>query len=48
MDWKVSETQDKIPPCVERVAVESGNAIIFTEALAQCVCANNGVRTLSG
>lgn len=33
-DWRLSETQAEIPDCVDRVAVNSGDAIIFTEALA--------------
>ena len=32
--WKVSATQPDIPDCVARVAVNAGDAIIFTEALA--------------
>ena len=33
-DWKNSATQDEIPEVVARVAVDAGDAIIFTEALA--------------
>ena len=33
-DWKVSKTQDEIPECVDQVAVNAGDAIIFTEACA--------------
>ena len=33
-DWKISKTQDEIPECVDRVAVNAGDAIIFTEACA--------------
>ena len=33
-DWKLSETQADIPECVDRVAVNAGDAIIFTEACA--------------
>ena len=31
-DWKISNTQDEMPECVQRVAAQSGDAIIFTEA----------------
>lgn len=33
-EWRVSKTQDAIPDCVDRVAAEAGDAIIFTEACA--------------
>jgi hypothetical protein len=33
-DWKNSATQDEIPEVVDSVAVDAGDAIIFTEALA--------------
>ena len=33
-DWKLSDTQADIPECVERVAANAGDAIIFTEACA--------------
>ena len=33
-DWKVSASQEEIPDCVDRVAADSGDAIIFTEACA--------------
>ena len=33
-DWKISATQDDVPECVDRVAAEAGDAIIFTEACA--------------
>ena len=32
--WKLSSTQAEIPECVDRVAANSGDAIIFTEACA--------------
>ena len=33
-DWKISNTQEEIPECVERVTASAGDAIIFTEACA--------------
>ena len=33
-DWKISNTQEEIPECVDRVAASAGDAIIFTEACA--------------
>ena len=33
-EWRVSEKQADIPPCVDRVNAEAGDAIIFTEACA--------------
>ena len=33
-DWKVSNTQEEIPECVDWVAASAGDAIIFTEACA--------------
>ena len=33
-DWKLSASQADIPECVDRVAVNAGDAIIFTEACA--------------
>lgn len=33
-EWKLSATQQDIPECVDRVAAEAGDAIIFTEACA--------------
>ena len=33
-DWRVSTTQEEMPECVDRVAAEAGDAIIFTEACA--------------
>ncbi len=32
--WRVSKTQEEVPECVDRVAAEAGDAIIFTEACA--------------
>ena len=33
-EWRVSKTQEEMPECVDRVAAEAGDAIIFTEACA--------------
>jgi len=33
-EWRIQKTQDEIPECVDRVAAEAGDAIIFTEACA--------------
>ena len=33
-DWRTSMTQEEMPECVERVAAQAGDAIIFTEACA--------------
>jgi hypothetical protein len=33
-EWRIKNTQDEIPECVDRVAAEAGDAIIFTEACA--------------
>ena len=33
-DWRLSETQADVPECVDRVAAEAGDAIVFTEACA--------------
>ncbi len=33
-DWKISNTQEEMPECVDRVAASAGDAIIFTEACA--------------
>ena len=33
-EWKISKTQEEMPECVDRVAAQSGDAIIFTEACA--------------
>ena len=33
-DWRTSKTQEEMPECVDRVAAEAGDAIIFTEACA--------------
>ena len=33
-DWKLSKPQSDIPDCVDQVAVNAGDAIIFTEACA--------------
>ena len=33
-EWRIRKTQDEIHECVDRVAAEAGDAIIFTEACA--------------
>ena len=33
-DWRVSKKQAEIPDCVDRVAANAGDAIVFTEACA--------------
>ncbi len=33
-EWRISKTQDEIPDFVDRVSVDAGDAIIFTEACA--------------
>ena len=33
-EWKISKTQEEMPECVDRVAAQAGDAIIFTEACA--------------
>ena len=41
-DWRISTKQAEVPDCVDRVAAEAGDAIIFTEACAHGTVPWNG------